>query len=269
MAKYATPVVRLIATTQLTTTINEDQVMEPIFGEFLKDHQIEWDYEGPRDEDLLPEIAGRLCYMSYGKGRNTNAAHLDHIKEVGHGSVIEHSNFTFQIEGVSRSLTHELVRHRAGAAYSQQSQRYVDESTASMIKPLAFKHLSPELLQRIDQFIDESQSIYTAIAEELMPQLKDEQPEADRTALRKQVRQTARSVLPNMTETRIIVTLNARALRHFIEMRGHPAADPEIRGLAMRMLELAREASPTVFNDYRVVTLPDGTTAAETDHRKV
>jgi thymidylate synthase (FAD) len=92
-------------------------------------------------------------------------------------------------------------------------------------------------------------------------------PEA--TLRRKLARQAARSVLPNATETKIFVTGNARALRHFIEMRGSEHADVEIRKVALAMLEIMRKESPAMFSDYEVRTLPDGTTAVYTEHPKV
>ena len=95
---------------------------------------------GSTDGERLAEFAGRLCYMSQANpaGRNTRD-YLENIKKQGHGSVLEHANYTVLLEGVSRSLTHELVRHRAGFAYSQLSQRYVDESDAAFVVPPAIQ----------------------------------------------------------------------------------------------------------------------------------
>ncbi|MGB0716036.1 MAG: FAD-dependent thymidylate synthase, partial [Phycisphaerae bacterium] len=105
--------------------------------QFLADHEVsEWTTDAPSPSETLPELAGRLCYMSFKKPRpGGNSAYLGHIKEVGHGSVFEHSIWNFIITGVSRSFTHELVRHRAGFGYSQLSQRYVDESVADFVEP--------------------------------------------------------------------------------------------------------------------------------------
>ena len=102
---------------------------------FLEDHEVgEWATDTSIPAEVLPEIAGRVCYMSFSKPRpGGNRAYLGHIKEVGHGSVLEHTVWNFIITGVSRSFTHELVRHRAGFGYSQLSQRYVDESVADFV----------------------------------------------------------------------------------------------------------------------------------------
>jgi thymidylate synthase (FAD) len=104
---------------------------------FLTDHHVpEWRTDTDIAAQILPEIAGRLCYMSFAKPRpGGNNAYLGHIKEVAHGSVLEHAAWSFIITGVSRSFTHELVRHRAGFGYSQLSQRYVDESVADFVEP--------------------------------------------------------------------------------------------------------------------------------------
>src|SRR5204863_4408334 len=100
----------------------------------------------------------------------------------------------------------------------------------------------------------------------LTERMKDE---PDRTARRKNARQAARSVLPNATETKIFVTANARALRHFLEQRGSRHAEPEIRKLANRMLDVLQRESPNLFSDYRRDPLPDGTFEVVTDYRKV
>jgi thymidylate synthase (FAD) len=104
------------------------------------------------------------------------------------------------------------------------------------------------------------------LAEQLQERLKTE---PDRTLRRKLARQAARSVLPNATETKIFVTANARALRHFIELRGSRHAEVEIRKLAIKVLQIMQKESPHIFGDYQLVPLPDGTFEAVTEHRKV
>ena len=122
------------------------------------------------DGERLAEFAGRLCYMSQANpaGRNTRD-YLENIKKQGHGSVLEHANYTVLLEGVSRSLTHELVRHRAGFAYSQLSQRYVDESDAAFVVPPAI--LGDEALEKTWKAeIDRSLAAYVTLVGELMEQ---------------------------------------------------------------------------------------------------
>src|ERR1051326_4870593 len=103
---------------------------------FLQEHGVAWQTDTEVAGESLTEVAGRLCYMSFAKPRpGGNKAYLGHILEVGHGSVLEHAVWNLVFTGVSRSLTHELIRHRAGFGYSQLSQRYVDESVAEYVEP--------------------------------------------------------------------------------------------------------------------------------------
>src|SRR6516165_10208675 len=112
--------------------IVDDAVLE----RFLAEHGVAWQTDTEVAAEHLAEVAGRVCYMSFAKPRpGGNATYLEHILEVGHGSVLEHAVWSFVFTGVSRTLTHELVRHRAGWAYSQLSQRYVDESVAEYVEP--------------------------------------------------------------------------------------------------------------------------------------
>ena len=108
--------------------IGRQVVDDAALDQFLAEHGVTWESDSEVASEVITETSGRLCYMSYSRPRpGGNAAYLHHIKEVGHGSVLEHAVWNFLITGVSRSLTHELVRHRAGMSYSQLSQRFVDE----------------------------------------------------------------------------------------------------------------------------------------------
>lgn len=232
---------------------------------FLDDHGIVWETDTPAGAERLSEAAGRVCYMSFGKGRKTNAEYLGNIIGVGHGSVLEHAVWNFIITGVSRSLTHELIRHRAGFGYSQLSQRYVDESEADYVEPDCIAD-DPELHEIWVDAIAHSQAAYQKLVEGLTAKF-EKIPQA--TLRRKLARQASRSVLPNACETKIFVTANARALRHFIELRGDEHADTEIRALAIRILQILKEQAPAIFGDYEIVRLPDGTQVARTANRKV
>jgi thymidylate synthase (FAD) len=233
---------------------------------FLEDHGVAWQTDTEVAGEKLIETAGRVCYMSFARPRpGGNKAYVDHLLEVGHGSVLEHAAWNFLFTGVSRSLTHELVRHRAGFAYSQLSQRYVDESVAEYVEPDIIGN-DPELHQIWLDAVRRTHQAYVTLAEKLAERLHDE---PDRTARRKAARQAARSVLPNATETKIFVTANARALRHFIEMRASRHAEPEIRKLAVQVLRLMQQEAPNLFSDYVLQPLPDGTHEAFTPNRKV
>jgi thymidylate synthase (FAD) len=233
---------------------------------FLADHGVTWQTDTEVAGEHLAEIAGRICYMSFARPRpGGNQAYLDHILEVGHGSVLEHAVWNFVFTGVSRSLTHELVRHRSGFGYSQLSQRYVDESVAEYVEPDVIGD-DPELHALWLEAIGHVHRAYVRLVEKLADKFKDE---PDRTQRRKLARQAARSVLPNATETKIFVTANARALRHFIEMRASRHAEVEIRKLALQVLGIMKAEAPNLFDDYELVPLPDGTAEAITSHRKV
>ena len=241
-------------------------VDEAELGRFLADHGVAWETDTEVAAEHLAEVAGRVCYMSFARPRpGGNKAYLGHILDVGHGSVLEHAAWNLLFTGVSRTLTHELIRHRAGWGFSQLSQRYVDESVAEYVEPDVVAE-DPELHRLWLDAVGHAHQSYLRLAEGLRDKFKDE---PDGTARRKLARQAARSVLPNATETKIFVTANARALRHFIELRGSRHAEPEIRKLAIAVLRLMRGEAPNLFGDYELVPLPDGTCEAVTPHRKV
>jgi thymidylate synthase (FAD) len=224
--------------------------------------------------ELLCKIAGQLCYLSLGERCTKNAEaqrYFDHIKASGHGSVLEHANYTFLFYGISRSQTHEIVRHRAGYAFSQVSQRYVDGSRLRFVERPEYQDdlaLHRAFEDRIDRLAQEYRRIGDRLLEK--QQAGDSLLSAEaRTDARKKVNQAARSVLPNETEAPLVMTANVRAWRHFIEMRAHPAAEVEIRALAFRAYLCLKAVAPLLFSDYRVARLPDGTYSVETAWRKV
>lgn len=205
------------------------------------------------------------CYMSYATPRpGGNAAYLQHIREAGHGSVLEHTVFNFIFVGVSRSLTHELVRHRAGWAFSEISQRYVDMADADAICPDAI--VQAGLADIWQDAVNHTRTAYDRLVAGLMEKAPADLPKTDR---RKFARQAARSVLPECTETKIFATANVRAIRHFLELRGSRHADVEIRKLALAILKIMREYAPNLFSDYTTIPLPDGTEEINTQFRKV
>lgn len=226
--------------------------------------------------DGKPHFSGN-CYLSFGEdaglegghksipGRTTNESYLGNILRTKHGSVLEHAVWTFLIEGVSRSLTHELIRHRAGMGYSQLSQRYVDESTIGFVLP-------PEIEEGTSEYemwlgaCELSLEAYQRLLEELTDKVGNDGPA---TMRKKRARQAARSVLPNSAETKIVVTGNARALRHFCEMRGSGSADLEIRRLAGYVLRVLQQEAPNIFGDMYFVSSPDGVDIIDTPHSKV
>jgi thymidylate synthase (FAD) len=234
--------------------------------QFLEDYGMSWETDTEIGGEQLVEAGGRLCYVSYGKGRKTNSEYVDNIIASKHGSVLEHAVWNFIIAGVSRSFTHELVRHRAGWAYSQLSQRYVDESEANYVEPEIIAG-DPELHALWKETIEASHEAYVRLTEALVAKLQERGYAG--THRRKMAREAARSVLPNATETMIFVTANARALRHFIELRGSEGAEAEIRRVALQFLRIMQVEAPNLFGDYEVITLPDGREVATTPNEKV
>ncbi|HYD51202.1 MAG TPA: FAD-dependent thymidylate synthase [Gemmatimonadaceae bacterium] len=218
------------------------------------------------DGERLAEFAGRLCYMSqHNPAQRPTREYLGNIKRQGHGSVLEHANYSLLLEGISRSLTHELVRHRAGFAYSQLSQRYVDESMASFVVPPAIVgDEALELAWRAQ--IESAQATYVALVEQLMTRYGWV---ADKVHRRKMAREAARGVLPNSTETKIVVTGNARAWRTMLELRASEAAELEIRRLALVVLRVLKTEAPGLFEDFEIYTAEDRREAARVGFHKV
>jgi thymidylate synthase (FAD) len=226
--------------------------------EFTAPDDVAWGTDADGGPALV-EFAGRACYQSWDKPNPrtaTNAAYIKHIIDVGHFSVLEHASVSFYVTGISRSCTHELIRHRH-FSYSQLSQRYVPEHDAQVVLPPGIEG-DPELEELVLAAADASRAAYTELLTRLDAKLADEPG----TVRRKQARQAARAVLPNATETRIVVTGNYRAWRHFIAMRASEQADVEIRRLAIECLRRLVDAAPQVFADYEIYTLADGTEVA-------
>ena len=206
--------------------------------------------------DLIPEFGGRFCYRSWGKGRDSRE-YIENIKESGHGSVLEHSTISLAIEGVSRSLTHELVRHRAGFAVSQESQRYVDAKTIKFVVPPMLLRIWGNLenqwaydwMARMDdcirQYIIDQELVCDVLQEEGYKPLK----------ARKLANEAARANLPNAAETKLLWTGNLRALRHVLELRGSNGADLEIKRLQGAILMEVARVSPEVFFDIETAEI--------------
>lgn len=257
--------------------IHEPRVTLLTRQEFIYPAHIGWESDSEIPGEVVAEFAGRLCYLSFGEdagiegghksiqGRTTNAAYLENILQVKHGSVLEHAVWTLLLEGVSRSLTHELIRHRAGFGFSQLSQRYVDESDIAFVLPPEIDEAS-EAFRLWSEACAQSLESYRALLDTLVDQVGDDGPA---TMRKKRARQAARSVLPNAAETKIVITGNARAWRHFMESRGSGSADLEIRRLAGYVLKLMQGEAGHIFGDMHLVPSPDGVDVVEVRHSKV
>jgi len=225
------------------------------------------------DSSQLCKISGQVCYMSFGPRRTRNenaAAYFERLTSAGHGSVLEHASFSFLLYGISRSVTHELVRHRAGVGFSQTSQRYVSGNVLRFVERPEYQG-DEELHWLFEERADRAAAEYAGMAERLLGRQEggDSMLTADyKTEARKKVQQTARSLLPNETEAPMVFTGNVRALRHIVEMRADAHAESEIRTLALRLFLCLVTADPILFGDYEIGTLPDGTFTVRTEHRK-
>ncbi len=190
--------------------------------------------------EITIAIAARLCYSSYNitkiesdfnegeKGLEKARKLIKRIRSSGHESVLEHSNFTFGVEKLSRSASHQLVRHRI-ASYSQRSQRYVKEAKPQYVVPDSIAKNS-EFLEKYNKAIDDIFSLYGYFLENGIPA------------------EDARFLLPNATETQLVFTMNARELLHFFRLRGCERAQWEIRRVAQEMFKLVYPLAPSVFH---------------------
>jgi len=218
------------------------------------------------DGERLAEFAGRICYMSQRNPANrTTAEYLENIKKQGHGSVLEHAVYVLLIEGISRSCSHELVRHRAGFGYSQLSQRYVDESQAAFVVPPAIigdKALETEW----EREVGDAQAAYVRAVEALLERYAWVE---DRVHRRKLAREAARSVLPNATEVKIVVSANARAWRTMLELRCGEGAELEIRRMAIACLRVLQHEASALFSDFEIYVGDDKHESARVTYHKV
>lgn len=198
--------------------------------------QVELLYHTP-DPELAVATAARLCYAPIGASELMESLSEERIRSVlktiltsGHLSTLEHASYTFAIDGVSRALTHQLVRHRL-ASFNQQSQRYVKFSDGlDVVKPGSIAQ-DPEASLLFDEMIAKTVEAYQAFLDAGIPA------------------EDARYILPNAAESKIVVTMNIRELLHFFSLRCCNRAQWEIRELAWKMLELARPTAPYIFAD--------------------
>lgn len=217
--------------------------------------------------DAMPEFGGRFCYRSFEKGRQRRA-YIDNVIEMEHGSVFHHSTINFAISGISRSLSHELVRHHVGCDPSQESQRYVPSSDINFVVPpaiVASSHLAPR--EVFEQSCHQSLASYT----KLLGTLDHDMPEGIKagTMAKKRALEAARSLLGNAAETRMLWTMNMRAARYLIALRGGEGADLEIRRLAAAFARLLLDYAPLTFAGTEVYMAPDGFEAVRVPHPKI
>lgn len=218
----------------------------------------------PNDGELLVEFAGRVCYRSWEPGLNPNVTkirtdlreYFANILRSGHGSVLEHASYSFALHNVSRVFTHELVRHRAGSAFSQESLRYVRLTDIGFRVPPALAPIRERVLSIVEQLEEFQLSAADALG-----------LDADGLPfhIKKEITSALRRLAPIGLSTDIIWTANVRTLRHVIEMRTAEGAEEELRLVFDRVAGIMRDEAPELFQDF--VRHDDGSWVPE--HRKV
>jgi thymidylate synthase (FAD) len=194
--------------------------------------------------------------MSFGANQSpkTNAEYIRNLIANGHESVLEHANWTFVLSGISRAFTHQLVRHRVGFAFSQLSQQYHNESESRFVIPHGIED-RPKAEAAWQCGMQQAKASYEEILAELSHDAEVTKPTMAET--KRALLSAARSVLPNATETAIVVTANARAIRHFLRIRGGIVGDLEMRSVASILLEKIRPEGPALFADLSVEIYSD------------
>ncbi len=225
--------------------------------EFLKDNSMSWKTDASAEPaELLTEIAGRVCYMSFNEDtkriRYPTDKYIANLIAKGHESVLEHVSWTFIIDGVSRAFTHQLVRHRVGFAFSQLSQQYHDESEAAFVAPFGLQK-DKNLAAIWEKTTQSIQNTYRTLLSEFAKRNSDIGSEH-----RRWQKTLARSVLPNAISTTIVVTANARAIRHFLSVRGSLEGDYEMRMVCGNLLKIVKQDAPALFSDFSLETHADG-----------
>jgi len=220
----------------------------------------------PNDTEFLIELAGRACYKSYGVGLNPNVTkirqdsrdYLTNVLDKGDGSILEHATVTFAFLNVSRVFTHEIVRHRAGTAISQESLRYVRPREISLWLPPDLERVSEEFQEVVEEITRDYHKLESKFDWDKMP-FDD----------KKRVTSALRRILPDGIATNIIWTANHRTLRWVIEMRTNPSAEVEIRKVFDEVAEICIKDFSLLYADFVAKKLPDGTTQYEPKYSKV
>lgn len=248
------------------TKINDDELKS-----FLKHIGAEdWKSNASSEAEKIIEVMGRICYRSFKPGLNPNVTrvrednkdYLQNVVKVGHGSVMEHSVVNFIFSDVSRVFTHELVRHRAGTAVSQESLRFV------RLDDLGF--WAPTVVKENGQFMEICCNTFKELEKmqkELSKILDLDNPKKDFTA-KKKATSAMRRIAPIGLATTIGWSTNLRSIRHVIEMRTDPTAEEEIRLVFGKVGEIMIKKYPNLFADYKV-EIEDGLPWYKTENRKV
>lgn len=259
--KETTPEVELIARPSIDFEALE-RYLKTVGGESWLQMRKEQE-EGTNPGQLLIEAAGRACYRSWEEGLNPNVKRIrrdqdqyfTNLMRSGHGSVLEHANYTFILYNVSRVATHEIVRHRAGSAFSQESLRFVRLDDIPFRIPEVLESLRPQIvsiLETLDEF-QISAAEHFELDKEGTPFHK-----------KKEITSALRRLAPEGLTTVIFWTANIRTIRHVIQMRTDHGAEEEMRIIFDKVGQIMLQEAPLLFGDF---TVEDG--AWVTEYRKV
>ena len=205
--------------------------------------------ESLNDGELLAEFGGRMCYRSWEPGLNPNVRRIRtdqdeyfaNVLRSAHGSVLEHANYSFALRNTSRVFTHELVRHRAGSAFSQESLRYVRLTDIGFRVPPALEPLRDQVISIVEQLEE-----FQLSAAEQLDLDNGEMP----FHVKKEITSALRRLAPIGLSTDILWTANVRTLRHVIEMRTAPGAEEELRAVFDLVARIMKVEAPSLFQDF-------------------
>jgi thymidylate synthase (FAD) len=258
-----TPTVFLIARSSVDLE-GMGAYLRDVGGESWLERRVEESGGRPNAGELLVEFAGRACYRSWEPGLNPNVSkvrtdqreYFANILRSAHGSVLEHASYSFALRNVGRVLTHELVRHRAGSAFSQESLRYVRLADIGFRVPPALEPVRERVLSIVEQL----EEFQVSAAEEL-----GIDGEGVPFHVKKEVTSALRRLAPIGLSTDIVWTANVRTLRHVIEMRTAEGAEEELRLVFDEIARIMQAEAPGLFQDF--ARRPDGSWVPE--HHKV
>ncbi len=245
--RETSPSVFLIARPSIDVTAMR-AYLEDVGGESWLDMRLA-EPDEPNQGELLAEFAGRICYRSWEPGLNANVtrirtdreAYFANVLQSFHGSVLEHANYSFAFRQVSRVFTHELVRHRAGSAFSQESLRYVRLTEIGFRVPPSLEPVRDQVISLVEQLEEFQRS-----AAESLGLDDDGVP----FAVKKEITSALRRLAPIGLSTDILWTANVRTLRHVIEMRTAPGAEEELRSVFDQVAVAMLAEAPLLFQDF-------------------
>lgn len=215
------------------------------------------------DGERLSEFTGRLCSMSQkNPAHRSTREYLENIVEQRRSDVLAHAHYSILIEGVSSALTHELLQHRVALAYSQLSQRFVDEQATAFVMPPAI--IGDDVLEGAwMRQISSALATYLSLVEKLMGRFSWID---DKVRRRNLARDAARGVLPNSIEIKMVVTGSVDAFRALLLKYGNEGAELEIRQLAVMLLRVLQQEAPALFSDFEIFAAVDRRDAAHVRH---